>query len=145
LGLSESDTRAKLIDPAIHARGWTEELIRHEETAGAIQIIDGKPRKQARGRVDYTLRVKVNAEAQAVAVALIEAKGEHLPPNHGLEQAKAYAASKRPHVPFVFATNGHLFVEFDSLTGLTTAPRPLSEFPAPADASAHKKAGRSIG
>jgi type I restriction enzyme R subunit len=133
LGLSESDTRAKLIDPAIHARGWTEELIRREETAGAIQIIDGKPRKQARGRLDYTLRVKVNAEAQAVTVALIEAKAEHLPPNHGLEQAKAYAASKRLHVPFVFATNGHLFVEFDSLTGLTTAPRPLSEFPTPAD------------
>ena len=26
--LSESDTRAKLIDPAIHARQWTEDLIR---------------------------------------------------------------------------------------------------------------------
>lgn len=60
MGLSESDTRAKLIDPAIHARGWTEDLVKREETAGAIQIIDGKPRKQARGRVDYTLRVKVN-------------------------------------------------------------------------------------
>ena len=37
MGLSESDTRAKLIDPAIHARGWTEDLIRREETAGAIR------------------------------------------------------------------------------------------------------------
>jgi type I restriction enzyme, R subunit len=73
--------------------------------------------------VDYTLRVKVNPEAQAIAVALIEAKAEDLPPNHGLEQAKAYAASKRLHVPFVFATNGHLFVEFDAQTGLTAAPR----------------------
>ena len=26
VGLSEADTRAKLIDPAIHARGWTEDL-----------------------------------------------------------------------------------------------------------------------
>ena len=51
--------------------------IKREETAGAIQIIDGKPRKQARGRVDYTLRVKANLEAQPVAVALIEAKAEH--------------------------------------------------------------------
>ena len=133
LGLSESDTRAKLIDPAIHVRGWTEDLICREETAGAIQIIDGKPRKQAKGRVDYTLRVKVNPEAQAVAVALIEAKSEDLPPNHGLEQAKLYAASKRLNVPFVFATNGHLFVGYDRRTGLTTAPRPLSEFPTPAD------------
>jgi len=56
MGLNESDTRAKLIDPAIHSRGWTEELIRREETAGAVEIIDGKPRKKAKGRVDYTLR-----------------------------------------------------------------------------------------
>jgi type I site-specific restriction endonuclease len=28
MGLSETDTRAKLIDPAIHARGWTEDFIR---------------------------------------------------------------------------------------------------------------------
>ena len=32
--LTEADTRSKLIDPAIHARGWTQDLIRREETAG---------------------------------------------------------------------------------------------------------------
>ncbi len=69
--LSESDTRAKLIDPAIHARGWTEDLIRREETAGAIEIVDGRPRKRARGRVVYTLRIKVNIDTQPVAVALV--------------------------------------------------------------------------
>src|SRR3989449_3204483 len=87
--------------------------------------------KQARGRVDYTLRVKVNAASQAVAVALLEAKAEHLPPAHGLEQAKAYAACRRLNVAFAFASNGHQFVEFDRKTGITTAPRPLSEFPTP--------------
>jgi len=133
MGLSESDTRAKLIDPAIHARGWTEDLIRREETAGAIEIVDGKPRKQAKGRVDYTLRVKVNPETQPVAVALIEAKAENLPPTHGLEQAKLYASCKRLNVPFVFSTNGHLFVEFDRNTGITSKARPLSDFPSPAD------------
>ncbi len=30
--LSEADTRAKLTDPAIHKRGWSEDLIRREET-----------------------------------------------------------------------------------------------------------------
>lgn len=40
--LSESDTRAKWIDPGLHARGWTEDLIRREETAGAIEAIEGK-------------------------------------------------------------------------------------------------------
>ena len=57
--------------------------IRREETAGAIEIIDGRPRKRAKGRIDYTLRIKVTPDAQPVAVALIEAKAEHLPPLHG--------------------------------------------------------------
>jgi type I restriction enzyme R subunit len=48
MGLGEADTRAKLIDPAIHACGWTEDLIRREETAGTIEVIDGKPRKHAK-------------------------------------------------------------------------------------------------
>ncbi|MBI3249671.1 MAG: DEAD/DEAH box helicase family protein [Deltaproteobacteria bacterium] len=133
MGLNESDTRAKLIDPVLHSRNWTEDLIRREETAGTIQIIDGKPRKSARGRVDYALRIKVTSDSQPVAVAIIEAKAEDLPPTYGLEQAKAYAACKRLNVPFVFASNGHLFVEFDRASGLTSAPRPLQEFPTPED------------
>lgn len=44
--LNEADTRAKLIDPAIHKRGWTEDLIRREETAGTVEIINGKARRQ---------------------------------------------------------------------------------------------------
>jgi type I restriction enzyme R subunit len=108
-------------------------LIKREETAGAIEIIDNKPRRRGKGRTDYTLRVKVNIDTQPVAVAVLEAKAEHLPPTHGLEQAKMYAACKRLNTPFVIATNGHLFVEFDRMTGMTTAPRPLSELPTPAD------------
>ncbi len=133
MGLGEADTRAKLIDPALHARGWTEDLIRREETAGAVEIVGERPRRRPRGRVDYTLRVKVNATSQPVAVALLEAKAEHLPPAHGLEQAKAYAACRRLNVAFALASNGHQFVEFDRKTGLTTGPRPLTDFPSPAE------------
>jgi type I restriction enzyme R subunit len=133
VALSESDTRAKLIDPVLHVRGWTEDLIRREETAGAIEIVDGRPRRRARGRVDYVLRVRVTPDTQPVAAALCEAKAEHLPPAHGLEQGKAYANCKRLNVPFVFSSNGRLFVEFDRFTGLTVAPRPMAEFPTPAD------------
>ena len=61
--LSEADTRAKLIDPALHARGWTEDLIRREETAGAVEIVEGRPHKRSQGRTDYTLRIKVTSEA----------------------------------------------------------------------------------
>jgi type I restriction enzyme R subunit len=72
-------------------------------------------------------------DSQPVAVALIEAKAEHLPPTHGLEQAKIYSDCRRLNVPLAFSSNGHLFVEYDRLTGKTSAPRPLSEFPAPAE------------
>ncbi|MDE3097463.1 MAG: DEAD/DEAH box helicase family protein, partial [Chloroflexota bacterium] len=129
--LSEADTRAKLIDPAIHARGWTEDHIRREETAGAIEILDARPRRRKSGRTDYTLRIKVNPETQPVAVALIEAKAEDKPPTMGLEQGKGYC--RRLNVPFVFSSNGLLFVEYDEFTGQTTRPRPLVEFPTPAD------------
>lgn len=131
--LNESDTRAKLIDPALHARGWTEDLIKREETAGAIEIVGDRPRRRGAGRVDYTLRVKVGDNPQPVAVALIEAKAESYAPEHGLEQAKLYADARRLNVPFVFATNGRQFVEYDAGTKLTSGKRLLSEFPTPAE------------
>src|SRR5947209_7243832 len=131
MGLNESDTRAKLIDPALHANGWTEDLIRREETAGPIQIVQNRARR-GKGRIDYVLRVKVYPDDQPVAVALIEAKGEDYPPSHGLEQAKRYAAeTRRFNVRFVFATNGHRFVEYNGASGITGDARPMSAFPTP--------------
>jgi len=90
--LSEADTRAKLIDPALHARGWTEDLIRREETAGAVEIVDGQPRK-------------------------------------------------RSNVPFVIATNGHQFVMYDRITGITSKARPMAEIPTPAELRAAYESG----
>jgi type I site-specific restriction endonuclease len=86
---NEADTRAKLIDPAIHKCSWTENLIRREETAGAVEIIGVKARRRLRGKGDYVLRVKLNPETQPVAVALIEAKKGTLPP---LPEQKRIAA-----------------------------------------------------
>ncbi len=43
---------------------------------GAIEIVDGKASKRGKGRIDYTLRIRVNTETQPVAVGLIEAKAE---------------------------------------------------------------------
>jgi len=44
--LSESDTRAKLIDPALHLRGWTEGLIRREEKDCGLEALKilGEPK-----------------------------------------------------------------------------------------------------
>ena len=141
MSLSEADTRAKLIDPALHARGWTEDLIRREETAGAVEILEGRPHKRSQGRVDYILRIKVTSEAQPVAVALIEAKAENLPATHGLEQAKLYAECKRLNVPFVISTNGHMFVFYDRITRITSKPRPIAEIPTPEELRAAYEAG----
>jgi type I restriction enzyme R subunit len=132
MGLSEADTRAKLIDPALHARGWTEELIRREETAGPVEVLGPQHARRAKGRIDYVLRIRISPDTQPIAVALIEAKAEHLPPGHGLEQAKRYAAAcERLNVSFVFSSNGHLFVEYDRASGHTSDPKPISAFPEP--------------
>ncbi len=141
MSLNEADTRAKLIDPAIHKRGWIEDCIRREETAGTVEIIDGKQRRRARGQVDYVLRFKVNVDTQPVAFALIEAKKESLPAGHGLEQAKGYAKCKRLNTKFVFSSNGHQFVEFNRFTDLTSNPKPMAEFPTPAELRARYERG----
>ncbi len=129
--LSEADTRAKLIDPVLHSIGWTEDHIHREETARGIDIIEGKPKRRARGRIDYLLRIRVNINTQPIAVALLEAKKNTEPPDKGLEQAKRYA--RLNNVPFVYSSNGYLFVEYDSFTGKTSQPRPLEEFPTPSE------------
>jgi type I restriction enzyme, R subunit len=138
---NEADTRAKLIDPALYKRGWTEDLIRREETAGTVEIINGKARRRSRGRIDYVLRVKVNVDTQPVALALIEAKKENLPAGHGLDQAKGYAECKRLNVRFIFSSNGHQFVEYDYFTGQTSAPEPTTEIPSPSELRARYEQG----
>ncbi len=135
MGLNEAETRVQLIDPAIHARGWTEDLIRREETLGTVEIVGGQPRRQTHGRTDYTLRVRIAPDAQPVAVAILEAKPEDRHPAYGLDQAKVYGTwAKRFNVPFVAATNGHQWVLFDRRSAKTTPlPRPMAEFPTPDD------------
>ena len=60
MSFGESDTRAKLIDPALHARGWTEELIRREERlatppvdAAVKAICDIMRRSNCAGALQY--------------------------------------------------------------------------------------------
>ena len=138
----ESTTRRLLIDPAIAARGWTGDLVKAEETAPAIEIRDGKPVRQARGRTDYTLRIKPRPDAQPLAVAIIEAKPANQSPYHGLEQAKRYCDLF--HVPFVFSTNGQQFVEYDDTIGLTGDAQPIAAFPTPDDLLARYQQARAI-
>lgn len=126
---NEADTRAKLIDPALHRRGWTEDMIRREVRPGGIEIVGNKGRRQSRKKSDYVLRLKIREDWQPVPVALIEAKRDTLSPAHGLEQVKNYA--ELFNVSLVFSSNGHQFVEYDRSTGITGEPCPMTAFPAP--------------
>ena len=51
MALSEADTRAKLIDPALHPRGWTRDLIELEESAeaGASSLVKYRTNQRVYG------------------------------------------------------------------------------------------------
>ena len=124
MSFNESDTRAKLIDPALHERGWREDWIRRELTPGPF-VRTGAGYERGPGRADYVLHLPI--QGQAVPIAVVEAKAEDAPPDAGIEQAKRDA---RLHgVPFAFASNGHQFHETDLRTNATRGPLPMRGFP----------------
>jgi len=51
----------------------------------------------------------------------------------GSSRPRVCATCGRLNVLLAFASNGHQFVEYDKVTGQTTNPRPLSDFPTPAE------------
>ncbi len=128
MGYNEADTRAKLINPNLHEAGWSEDLIRREITAGTVEIINGKTIRK-KGRMDYLLCLPVKEGENPLSIAVLEAKKEDEHATLGLEQAKEYA--KRLNAPFVFSTNGHLFVEYDYFEEKVSRELPLENFPAP--------------
>lgn len=121
--LRELDTCVNLIDPALKARGWTDDLVRREE-----HFIDR--RDGSKKRIDYALRLR-RGNGRLVLVALIEAKHEGLACDHGLKQVKAYAAGRRERIPFVFSTNGRHYVQYDRRAKTQSDPCPLELFPTP--------------
>jgi type I restriction enzyme R subunit len=134
---NEAQTRFDMIDPAIIGRGWDRVDIQLEVTAAAVDIVPHQGRNEGRrrpvGRSDYVLRRPLTPGTEPIPLAIIEAKREGLPPEHGLQQGKGYRVGHLHAVPFVFSSNGHQFVEYDEATGQTSEARPMSEFPTPAE------------
>src|SRR5947209_14656497 len=129
---NEAQTRFELIDPALlNECGWTRADIRIEETAAPVDVVYKKGKRRPKGRSDYVLRRPLQPGTEPIPLAIIEAKHEGLPPQHGLQQGKGYRVGELNHVPFVFSCNGHLFVEYDEATGVTSEEKPLSDFPTP--------------
>src|SRR5438552_4434866 len=131
---NEAQTRFELIDPMlIDHCGWRREDIRVEQTAAQIDIVRGKGYRRPAGRADYLLCRPLAEGGETIPLAILEAKHEGLPAEHGLQEGRRYRLGKLHHVPFVFSSNGHQFVEFDEILGVTSEARPLTEFPKPTD------------
>src|SRR5258706_8118375 len=131
---NEAQTRFELIDPAlIDECGWARADIRIEETAAAVDIVYKKGKRRPKGRTDYVLRHPLRPGAEPIPLAIVEAKAENLPPQHGLQQGKSYLVGHLHKVPFVFSSNGHQYVEHNVETGITSEPRPMNEFPKPGE------------
>lgn len=142
---NEAQTRFELIDPVlIDHCGWRREDIRLEETAPQIDIVYGKGQRRPAGRMDYLLCRPFAEATDPVPLAILEAKHEDLPPEHGLQQGKGYRFGKLHHIPFVFSSNGHQFVEYDDNTGITSDARPMNEFPRPEELIGRYLAKRGI-
>ena len=92
---NEAETRFYLIDPMlIDQRGWARENIRVEQTAAQIDIVYGKGQRRPAGRTDYLLCRPLTEGTEPIPLAIIEAKREDLPPEHGLQQGKGYRIGK---------------------------------------------------
>jgi len=134
MALNQEETRYHLIDPILRAKGYDDPQRIRMETPAPVEPTGPKGRRRSGGgRTDYLLCVQVGAMPKPLPVAVLEAKRENADPLAGMQQAKNYADCKRFDVQFVFATNGHLYGEFDKPSGLQHGPNPLADFITHAD------------
>ena len=108
--MNEAETRAELIDPALHAAGWgvaADSRTRREMIAPG-RILGSGRRAKAKS-ADYVL-VYRNTK-----LGVIEAKASTKGYTDGVAQAKDYAACLQTR--FAFATNGQEIYRIDMQTG----------------------------
>lgn len=130
MAFNEDETRFHLIDPVLRKKGYDDPQRIRLETPAPVEPTGPKGRRSNRGgRTDYLLCVQVGDMPKALPVAVLEAKRESEDPLAGMEQAKGYADCKRFDVQYVFASNGHLYGEYDKPSGIQTGPHPLIDFP----------------
>jgi len=142
--MNESETRFHLIDPVLRGKGYNELRWLKCETPAAVEPLGAKGRRRkGGGRTDYLLCVQVGTMPKPLPVAVIEAKAEDADPLKGMQQAKDYADCLRFNVHYVFATNGHLYGEFDKPKQMPAGPLPLAQFPTHAQLTT--RYGRDIG
>jgi len=108
MALTESDTRAQYIDPALARSGWEGNLVRREFQITAGRII-GAGKRAEPSITDYLLEYKGRR------LAVIEAKKWDLPHSEGVSQA--IRDGNKLRLPFAFATNGQKIRQINLATG----------------------------
>jgi len=108
MALTESDTRAQYIDPALARSGWVGHVVRREFQITAGRII-GAGKRAEPSIADYLLEYK------GKRLAVIEAKKWDLPHSEGVSQAVRDGNKLR--LPFAFATNGQKIRQINLITG----------------------------
>ena len=137
MNYNEQETRFFLIDPVLRDKGYNDHQWIKMETPAPVEPTGPKGRRRKRaGRTDYLLCVQVGDMPKPLPVGVIEAKKETEDPLKGMQQAKGYADCQRFEVKYVFATNGHLYGEFDFFTNLQGGPFPFADFPPHPDLTA---------
>jgi len=123
VGISEADTRVKIIDPLLRKSGWSKEDIKRDFyfKKGKIIIEGNESRRGEKKFADYLLFYK-----SAFQIAVIEAKRYFKHPAAGISDAKEKA--KILGVNFAYSTNGEKFEEFDFSTN---KQKTLNKFPTP--------------
>jgi type I restriction enzyme R subunit len=119
MALTESDTRAQYIDPALVRSGWVGHLVRREFQITAGRII-GAGKRAEPSIADYLLEYK------GKRVAVIEAKKWDSPHSEGV--AQAIRDGNKLGLPFAFATNGQKIRQINLMNG---KEEDLDVFPTP--------------
>jgi type I restriction enzyme R subunit len=129
MAMNEQETRYHLIDPILRERGYDDITKLKCETPAPVEPTGPKGRrKKGGGRTDYLLCVQVGTMPKPLPVAVLEAKKEDEDPLKGMQQAKKYSECERFEVKYVFASNGHLYGEYDHFTKLQAGTFPLKDF-----------------
>ena len=128
MSLTEADTRANHIDPALRESGWEydgtsitsrEVRVRREFSITEGRILGGGKRGKLK-IADYVLEYK------GLRLAVVEAKKFDLNYTEGTAQAIEYA--KKLQIPYAYSTNGQKIRQINLLTG---EEKDVEKFPRP--------------